>query len=256
MPLEQILGGLGDFVGGFMGDGDRREAMAYLDKARNGYASLNPTIVGQETGPSAYVAADPATRAAQLDALANFQSQYKQGGLDAVTRANLAQIEQQNAQQAHAGQQAVLQGAQRRGMLNSNAALAAQQAAGQQGNQRSAAASLQAGAIGQQNRMAALQGAAGLAGGIRGQDYERAGAQDAIARFNASQRQNAAQNSFQNGLGQQQGMAGVYGAQADQKNKDAQRIQRMVGGLGRAAGGVADYATGMGGAPDGTNIIP
>lgn len=240
MPLEGIFGGIGDIVGGFAGNADREEAMRYLNNARLGYEQLRPDIAAQTVGRSELMGADPSTRAAQLDALTQLRDQYRSGGLDAMTRAQLAEIQGQNTQMAQGAQQAVLQDASRRGQLRSNASLSAAQLAGQQQAQRSATQSVQAQGIGQQNRMNAIHGAAGLAGNIRGQDYERAAAQDAVARFNASQRQGAQQASFGNSLARQQGVAGAAGAQADHKNADAQRTQRMWGGLGRAVGGVGD----------------
>lgn len=249
-----ILGGIGDFVGGLLGSGDRDDAMKYLEQARQGYQGLKPTIFAQQTGPSAYLSADPSTRAAQMDALANLRNQISQGGLDAVTRSNLAQIQAQNAQQANTSQAAVMDAAARRGMANSGNTLVAQQLAGQQAAQRNAMQGLQQGAIEQQNRMAAIQGEGNLAGGIRAQDYDRAAALDSINRFNASQRQGAEQSTFQNSLAQQNGVASGYGAQAAQKNGDAQKTQQMWGGIGRAVGAVGDaVATG---APDGEDIQP
>ncbi len=125
--------------------------MRYLEEARKAYEGLDryADIAPAQEGQSNYLAADPATRAAQMDALTEFQNQYRQGGLNAIDR------------------------------------------------------------------------------------------------FNAANRQGAQEQTFQNRLAQKQGIAGVYGAQAGQKNADADYTQRRFAGLGEGLDAAGKVIPGM-----------
>jgi hypothetical protein len=235
-----IFGGLGDIAGYFASDGERSDARAQLEKGRQGFAQLDPRIQAQETGPSAYASADPSTRAAQMSALSSLQNQYSQGGLDSIARANLADVQNQSNQQAHTQQAGIMEQANARGQGGGGNALVAQQLAGQQAAQRGSQQALQVAAQAQQGRQQALAGAAGIASGVRGQDYQSAGAQDAIARFNAQQRQGAAQDSYGNAFNRAAGMAGMSGQQYAAQMAEAKRTQDAWGGAGKMVGAGAD----------------
>src|SRR5712664_385925 len=158
--------------------GGKSDAYRGLDK----YADIKAA----EAGPSEYFSEDPATRAAQMDALAEFQNQNRQGGLTAIDRARLADITNQTNQTAKTVQARVMDDASRRGMATSGNTLVAQQVAGQN---------------------AANQGA------NEGLQVE-APAQDAIDKFNAANRQDAQNQTFRNRLGIATGQAGVDAADA------------------------------------------
>src|SRR6266851_8895807 len=151
-----LLGAIGGFAGSMLGGGDRDEALRYLEEARKAYEGLDryADIAPAQEGQSNYLAADPATRAAQMDALTEFQNQYRQGGLNAIDRAKLADIENQTAQTANTTQARVMDDAARRGMATSGNTLVAQQVAGQQAAQRGASNELQVAAQAEQGRMA------------------------------------------------------------------------------------------------------
>lgn len=254
--FSDFLGGVGGFVGDLAGGGDRDQAMYDIEKARRQYEQLNPNMAGfhenmVQQGPSAYLSADPATRQAQMQAMSSMMNTANQGGLDAISRANLNDVQNQSAQQARAGQAAVMQDAARRGQANSNSSLVAQMLAGQQGAQQGAQNSLNVAAQAQANRNAALSGAANLGGAIRGQDYEKAAAQDAISRFNAQnatginsrnmdRSMQAQQQTFNNGMAKAGGVAGGYYRQADQYNQNAENEKRRWSALGTGIGAVGD----------------
>lgn len=233
------LGSIGGFVGSLFGGGDRDEAMRRLELARQAYSDLNPTITAQPI-QSAYLSADPSTRAAQMDALSQLQNKYRSGGLDAIDQANLAAITNQANRTGAINRAAVMDQAARRGMGTSGNALVGQLVGGQQASNQAAQQALQAAAQAQQARMGAIQGAAGLAGNIRGQDYDKAAALDQVSRFNEANRLQSAQNTFGNALNRAQGVAGEYGQEAGQKNADALWTQQRWAGLGQGIGGTLD----------------
>ena len=246
--FSDILGGVGDVAGSFMGGDDRDRARGYLDANAAGWKGLTPQIEAQQAGPSAYNTADPAGRSAQLEALSQLRNQYNSGGLDAISQGRMADIGQQTQQAAQQSQQAVMQDAARRGVANGGNTLVAQQIAGQQAAQAGAQQGRDVAAAAQQGRMQAIQGAGQLATGVRGQDYERAAANDAIGRFNANQRQNAQVQTQQGNFQRQAGLSGAYGAQYSGAMGDAQRLQGVAHGVGTAVGGGVDaYFAGGGG---------
>src|SRR5712664_453128 len=186
--------------------GGKSDAYRGLDK----YADIKAA----EAGPSEYFSEDPATRAAQMDALAEFQNQNRQGGLTAIDRARLADITNQTNQTAKTVQARVMDDASRRGMATSGNTLVAQQVAGQNAANQGANEGLQVEAQAQAAREQAVRDAAGVASGTRTQDYQRAAAQDAIDKFNAANRQDAQNQTFRNRLGIATGQAGVDAADA------------------------------------------
>src|SRR5882762_9567236 len=181
--------------------GGKSKAFQGLDK----YADIKAA----EAGPSEYFSEDPATRAAQMDALAEFQNQYRQGGMTAIDRARLADITNQTNQTAKTVQSRVMDDAARRGMATSGNTLVAQEVAGQGAANQGANEALQTEAQAQAAREQAIRDAAGVATGTRTQDYQRAAAQDAIDKFNAANRQDAQNQTFKNRLGIATGQAGV-----------------------------------------------
>lgn len=235
-----VLGGVGGFVGDLLGQDDRDRAAGYLDKARQGFEGIDPTVESRAL-TSKFDAVDPTTRAAELEALAEFRNRYKAGGLDAITRANLGDITATTNRASRTAQASVAQDAARRGIGNSATALMQQQLAGQDAANQGARAGEVLAANEQAGRDAALRGAVATAGQVRGEDYTRAAAQDAISRFNEATRVGAQQATVGNKLARAGGVAGAYGAQAGQANHQAQTTQRRYEGLGEAVGGVGDY---------------
>lgn len=237
--LDDILGGVGSFIGDIAGSGDRDRAAGYLDDARSTYRDVNPTVRSERI---AGAAVDPTARAAQLDALSQLQNQYRSGGLDAITRARMNETQNQAGQVLQTGQANAAQEAARRGVGNSATSVMQQQLAASQAANLAANQGAQTAAAAQQGRQAAITAAAATAGGVRAGDEQRAAEQDAIAKFNAANSQQAQQQTAGNSLARAGGIAGVSGAQAGQANADADRTRNRWAGLGEAAGSAADTA--------------
>ena len=227
--------GLGSVLGYFMGQGDRNAAGQDYKNIINTYGNTQAATAG----PSAYnsISVDPATRAAQLEALGQMQTISQDGGLDPLMRSKLNAADESNALQARAQQGQIQNSMAQQGLASSGANIAAQQQAGQQAAQNDYNAGIGAAGLGAERQMAAIQGAAGLAGGMRGQDYQqaadRAGANDAISRFNASQTQ---QNNQFKATGQAGGYDKEAGWNAGLANQQQQLGYGVGGGLGAGAG--------------------
>lgn len=164
----------------------------------------SPELVGlleaESIGPSRFeeVQMDPRLQAAQLAALEDV-SGIAQTGLGAADQLALEEIRRRAAGQAQAQRATALQQMQERGLGDSGASLVAQLQAGQSAADTAAMQGMQQAAQAQQARMAALGQQANMASGMQGQQLQLAGqkasAADAIAQFNAQNRQSvAAQN--------------------------------------------------------------
>ena len=128
--LGDVFGDIGGIVGSFTGGGDRDEALRRMEQAQKTYEDLHPTITSQAIG-NAYMSADPATRAAQMDALSTLQAKYRAGGLDAIDQARLNDISNQVNRNAQVQRAAVADQAARMGMAGSGHSLVQQMVGGQ-----------------------------------------------------------------------------------------------------------------------------
>lgn len=239
--LDDIIGNVGDIAGYFGGQDDRDAANRSIQDSINEYKKLNPTITAQETGPSAYTTLDPATRAAQMDTIARLRSQIASGGMDAIDRSRVNDITNATAQAGRVAGAGAMQDAARRGQGNGTAALISGQVAGQQAAQAGQQAGTQVAALSEQQRQQEIAQEGAQAGQARSQDQTGAGGQDALARFNASQRQGAEESSFNNAATRAGGIAGANKQNYDAQEADAQRLQRLGKGIGTTAGGVANF---------------
>lgn len=271
--IADLLGGFGGAVGSILGDlaGDdeREQARRLLEQTSREWGSLDPRVVAErETavnlGPSAYedvgTQLDPTARDAQLRALSSLMETGLSGGMDAQSRARMAEATSRSAQQESAARQALQQQAQARGMGRGMSGYAAQLAAQQGAAQRLGAESVQAAGDASQRALAALAQSGTLAGQVRGADYQQAGdratARDAVARFNAANQQgvqgrnidrnmNAQQQTFNNrvtvtqGAGRARGdVAGTYLDEAERSGQRGYAMGSLAGrGLGYVAGG-------------------
>lgn len=218
-PLAGAGGALGSVLGYFLDEGDRDQARQDYQRAIDAYG--NTHAVNQS-------ASDPRVRGAELDALNQLEQTYKSQGMDPQMKAQLAQIQASNAQQAQAANARVQNEMAQRGLSSSGSNFAAQRANDQAASNNNYMQSLQAQALANQRQMQALQGAGELAGNIRGAD-------DAINRFNAQNQTGF--NEWQAG-----GQAGAYGNQANFDVGQANQVQRMGAGIGSAAGAAAGFA--------------
>lgn len=256
--LGGIGGGLGSIVGYNLGEYDRNKATEQDQEATDVFRKLHPEIAAQEAaaerqGESAFnhTAVDGTGRAGQLDALAALRQRYQSGGLDSQAQADIANLNAQQSEMAAAQRGAVANHAAQHGLGSSGASLAAMRGAGQSAANTSAMGGMQALAMGQNRADGALGAFGQMSNNLRGQDYgqaaDKAGANDAISRFNAmnmtnnnqfnaSQRQNAQQQTFSNSYGQARGVSGGLNRQADQHRASAQGMQQMMAGHGQGLG--------------------
>jgi hypothetical protein len=154
------------------------------------------------------VSTDPRLKQAQLAALASMQEIGSSGGMTATERAQLARVQGEVAQADRGRREAILQNMRSRGMGGSGMELLAQLQSSQGATDRASQAGLDIAGMAQQRALQAINQAGGMAGGIRGQDFDEqsqiAAARDAIAKFNAANTQQANQfNAGQlNNMGQ------------------------------------------------------
>lgn len=244
----------------------------------------NPELVGlleaEQLDPSRMedISVDPRLREAQMQALQQLQERGETG-FTAEDRAQLGEMRRAEDARAQAAQQGILADAAARGSADSGMALAAKLAAQQGSAQRAMESSERLAAQGAAARRQALAQAGQMSGQMAGQQFgqqaQQAQAADAIARFNAQNRQSvgasnlaARQNladqrrmadlqnqqmanqyqqqkfsnqmakaSGQNTITQQQGQT-----QANLQNQLGQGAAQMYSGLGQAvASGVGSY---------------
>ena len=183
-----------------------------------------PELVGvleaEQLAPSRFeeIQMDPRLQAAQMAALEDVSGIAKTG-LGAEDRLALEEIRRQAAGQAQAQKATALQQMQERGLGDSGASLVAQLGAGQQAADTAAMQGMRQAAQAQQARMAALGQQGSMAAQMQGQGLQLAGqkasAADAIAQFNAQNRQNVAGRN----LGERQRIADI--------GKDVSRQQEL-----------------------------
>jgi hypothetical protein len=164
----------------------------------------SPEVVGmlqaEQLGQSRFedIQMDPRLQSINMAALEDITG-IAQTGFGAADRLALEEIKRRASGQAQAQRATNLQQMQERGMGDSGALLISQLQAGQSAADTASMQGMQQAAQAQQARMAALGQQANMASGMQGQQLQLAGqkatAADAIAQFNAQNRQNiAAQN--------------------------------------------------------------
>lgn len=303
-----VVGGL---IGNELARGDDRLARQMQEQALREFLRINvPSVQEQELILQEYqqtgrlspeleqaivqqdsemrnVSTDPRLRQAQMAALEQLQGIGQEGGLNAQARQRMAQVESEVSRQEAAQRGALMQDFARRGQMGSGmemaAALQNQQAAAERASQRGMDLRAQA----EQQALQALMQAGQLGGQMQSQEFNQAAAaaeaQDAINRFNATNRQQvqgrnvASQNDaqrynldqrqriadanvglrneqqahnkgllqtrFDNQLRRASGLAGQYGAVANQAQTRADQTRGMWSGIGQGVGqGFASYA--------------
>lgn len=217
-PIGTWAGGL---YGQEMSAADRRRARQEMEQALQEFQKIRAPTKGelsynvedipflmealgeraQEAGPSAMegISLDPNLRQAQLEALTSLQRIGEGGGMTAMDRARLNDIQRSVAQAERGSRGAIQQSMGRRGMGGSGLELAAQLQNQQAGADRAAREALGVEAQAQQRALEALQQRGGMAGRMESEDFRRAAqraeAADTIAKFNAMQRAGAQQRN-------------------------------------------------------------
>lgn len=139
------------------------------------------------------ISLDPNLKRAQMDALAGLQEITDGGGMTAMDKANLSRIQNQENAAARGQREAILQNAQARGLGGSGLELMSQMQNQQDSATRASQRDLDVAGMAQQRALESLMQGGQLAGQIGTQDFNQqaqvAQANDAIARFNAQNRQ-------------------------------------------------------------------
>lgn len=262
-----------------------------LEDSKQAYRDLAPPELTKEQpeyaktfdqAPSEYnkIATDPAYKESQQQQIAALRNLAANGGRNAASDANLAQIQQSENANARGQRDAILQNAQARGMGGSGASLLAQLSASQNATNNQSMQDLNVRGQDQNNALQAGMGAANLSSNMQNNDWNqqasKAQANDAINRYNSGQQ--TANSQFNAGVGNQAqqfnsgleqtgyqnqvqktaglsgtSLAGVNYNQA-QSNLGAQQAGNVLGGVtkvGAAAAQAAAAAHGgrVGGAP-------
>lgn len=286
------MGFLDDF-GAKLGFGQQQSDLAAQDDlqtAKDAYTNLTPPELTQEhpdfasasdQGPSQMgaVAVNPAYASSQMDQLAALSNLAKNGGRNAASDANLARIQQNELANSKGQRDAVMANANARGVGGGGAALVAQ-LAGNQAAQSNANANDMAEAGNEATTgINAGASAANIGSNLQNQDFNeqasKATAQDAINRFNASNRtgmsqyntgiandaqkyntglqQTGYQNQYQKAAGVAgSNMAGVNYNQA-QSNMGAQQAGNLLAGGAKL--GAAMFGAASGGEIPGTPAV-
>lgn len=151
------------------------------------------TAAQQDPSLMAGVSQDPTTRQAQMDALSQLQDITSSGGLTAIDRAKLGQISTEENTAARGQREAILQNAQARGLGGSGIELMAQLQNQQESAGRKSQRDMDVAALAQQRALDAIMNQGNLSTQIGSQqfaqDAQKAQAQDAIAQFNAQNKQ-------------------------------------------------------------------
>lgn len=162
---------------------------------------------------------DPALKQAQMEALGTL-GQVSRGGLQAGDRAAYNELRAQTQRDAEANRQAVLQRMQAQGMGGSGASLIAQLGAGQAAADTASSQGDRLAAQAAQNALNAINQRAGLAGSVRGQDFN-------VAQTKAQALDQRNQFLFQNSASQQARNVAAQNAAQQANLANKQRISEM-----------------------------
>jgi hypothetical protein len=138
---------------------------------------------------SAYEQMDPATREAQMGALADLQEVVSTDGMDPQAKAALYELQGATQGEERGQREAIMQNAAARGISGSGVELAGSLANQQGSASRLANQGFQSAADANARKMQAIQGVGQLGGQVWGQDAQKAAAQNSINQFNAANRQ-------------------------------------------------------------------
>ncbi len=246
---------------------DAKKAQAGLEQQSTAYNGMQAPNLAQVSargvpaqqattslaGPSAMggIQTDPSGRAAQQAQMAALSNLAKNGGRNAASDANLAQIQQAENANARGQRGAIMQNAQARGMGGSGNNLLAQLSASQNATNNQSAQDMMVRGQDQNTALQAGMGAAQIGSNMEGQDFgeqaQKAAAADAIAKFNAgNQGQTSIFNAAQaNSMGQADANRDQQAQEYNSGTGQQEFADTMGIKGGQAAGGAAanDYWT-------------
>ncbi len=225
--------------------------------------TVNPgAIQVANQAPSAYnnISLDPATRAAQMQALSQFQQIANTPGLDPASKLAMQQIVDSANEQSQGAQGAIQNQAQAEGQGGGDFALTQRALAAQGASNNAATQGMQAAAEAAANRQAALSQMASIGSNLEGSDYamaqNKAAAQNAInatnqSATNAANTGNAA-NQIQTGEFNTTNAQGVNAANTtagqNQAYYNASLPQQQFNNELNKAGGIAGVSQAQAGA--------
>jgi len=263
MALQELGAGVGAWIGSLLAEGpaseEEKKVYDMLVQNMNEYGEINPAVLKQVEAEIQTntefdkIREDVSLKDAQMRALGQIQQVAQEGGMTAIDRARLNDINAQINQQTQARRQAVMTQAQQRGQGGSGLMyaniLGGEQAAAEAASRQGFDVAAEA----QRRALDAMTGAGRLAGDIRGQEYQqaanRAQAQDRINAYNTQLRNEmnkyaneVAQQNFRNRMAVTEGRTGARSAVAGQHQRKANQIRSQYQQAGTAIGGTAGAA--------------
>lgn len=182
--------------------------------------------------PSAYldIEEDPTVRKAQLGSLSKLQGIVDSGGMDAQSKADVAEIIRSLDTANKGNREAIVQNAQQRGVGGSGLEMANKLTAAQEASTNASQQGMDAAALAEKRALEAIMNTGQLSTQIRGQDYtkasDKAAAIDAINKFNTQNKQaigvanvNARNAAQATNLGAKQRIADTNTLNANEKAK-------------------------------------
>lgn len=283
MPIAPlIIGGAAAGLGASMFSG-KNKAKQYLDQILAQYNGINPPTIEEQKvileklvqqglvtpedaqtvnlGDTATngIALDPASKQAQMEALAGLQEVSNEGGMTGLDLQKMQDLKDNFETTRRGDEQAIIENAKNRGVYGSNLELTNRLISGQNAANRASREAIDIGAQAQNARMAALRDVGSLGGQIRGQEFgeasKKAEAQDAINRFNAQNKQNQVNFNVGNrnqaqatNLGEKQRVSDLnIGNENANRVRNSQLIQQkynntmgLADAKARALAGIAD----------------
>jgi len=255
MPIPLLIGAgiaaAGGLLGQVLGNSSREESERIMQRVRDEFGRIDPAKVREVAvevlGPSALEGLQNGEEMGAMgDSLGRMGDAVEQGGMTLQDRAALNDALDESGQQDRAQRAAIERqyaGTGSQGLLA--------QLVGQQGSaQRSNRAGMNAAGDAQRRYWEMVRSRAGLAGDIYNRRAGAAEAKDAIARWNATNRQDTQkynnsleQQRFDNDMRKQAGKAGLDQAASARAEATADRTQQTWARVGEAgAQGYGQYS--------------
>jgi len=267
MALQELGAGVGAWIGSLLAEGpaseEEKKVYDLLLQNMNEYGQIDPAVLKnveaeiQTNTEFDKIREDVRLKDAQMNALQRMQQVASEGGMTAIDRARLNDINAQVNQQTQARRQAAMTQAAQRGQAGSGLMYANILGGEQAAAEAAARQGFDVAAEAQRRALEAMAGSGRLAGDIRGQEYQqaanRAQAQDRINAYNTQLRNEmnkyantVAQQNFQNRMdvargrtGARSGVAGYHQGRAGQIRNQYQQAGTAIGGT---IGGIGDVA--------------
>ncbi len=202
---------------------DNGPGYSFLGRLRDEGAFYDETVDGMnvtEEGPAfQQERTDTTGRAAQERSLAEYDNVISQEGLTAVDRARIEEMRQDTARRARAQEGAIMADAAERGRASGNASLLLRNQAQQSATNTRALGDMQTAALGLERKDMAIRNRGFLGGDIQAAD-------DAIDKFNTSQRQDVLQRDVDR---KNRAEADRWGLEQDNKNENVDVVQGAIG---------------------------